>query len=69
MRLLKAENDIQDLKAQIANQKATWEMRFMELQKRQHDLRDQVCGHLCCSYSMHLLNETGDKLTLEIKFM
>lgn len=43
-RLLKAEGEIQELKIEIANQRASWEMRFVELQKRQHDLRDQVCG-------------------------
>ncbi|GAA6103024.1 uncharacterized protein LOC117598409 [Tachysurus ichikawai] len=41
-RLMKAEGEIQGLKAQLASQKALWEMRFMELQKRQHDLRDQL---------------------------
>ncbi|XP_034164538.2 uncharacterized protein LOC117598409 [Pangasianodon hypophthalmus] len=45
-RLLKAEGEIQDLKAQIANQRASWEMRFMELQKRQHDLRDQLYSEI-----------------------
>lgn len=43
-RLLKAEGEIQELKIEIANQRASWEMRFVELQKRQHNLRDQVCG-------------------------
>lgn len=55
-RLLKAEGEIQDLKAQIAYQRTAWEMRFMELQKRQHDLRAQVCAHSYCNYYMHLLN-------------
>lgn len=41
-RLLRAEGEIQDLKTQIASQRASWEMRFMDLQKRQHDLRDQL---------------------------
>ncbi|XP_072535855.1 uncharacterized protein [Salminus brasiliensis] len=41
-RLLNAEGEIQDLKAQIASQRASWEMRFMDLQRRQHDLRDQL---------------------------
>ncbi|XP_052003510.1 uncharacterized protein LOC127658320 isoform X1 [Xyrauchen texanus] len=40
-RLLTAEGEIQDLKAEIANQRASWEMRFIELQRRQHDLREQ----------------------------
>lgn len=43
-RLLKAEGEIQELKIEISNQRASWEMRFVELQRRQHDLRDQVCG-------------------------
>lgn len=43
-RLLKAEGEIQELKIEIANQRASWEMRFVELQKRQHILKDQVCG-------------------------
>ncbi|XP_051574023.1 uncharacterized protein LOC127452540 isoform X1 [Myxocyprinus asiaticus] len=41
-RLLMAEGEIQDLKAEIANQRASWEMRFIELQRRQHDLREQL---------------------------
>lgn len=42
-RLLKAEGEIQELKIEIANQRASWEMRFVELRRRQCDLRDQVC--------------------------
>ncbi|XP_060776624.1 uncharacterized protein LOC132886086 isoform X2 [Neoarius graeffei] len=61
MRLLKAENDIQDLKAQIANQKATWEMRFMELQKRQHDLRDQLYSEIVSrTGALHKANDSTE---------
>ncbi|XP_066538367.1 uncharacterized protein [Hoplias malabaricus] len=41
-RILRAEGEIQDLKTEIASQRASWEMRFTELQRRQHDLRDQL---------------------------
>ncbi|XP_067305944.1 uncharacterized protein [Pseudorasbora parva] len=45
-RLLRAEGEIQELKIEIANQRASWEMRFVELQKRQHDLRDQLTSEI-----------------------
>ncbi|KAF7708711.1 uncharacterized protein LOC124385204 isoform X2 [Silurus meridionalis] len=41
-RLLKAEGEIQDLKAQIAYQRASRETRLSELQTKQHDLRDRL---------------------------
>ncbi|XP_026140497.1 uncharacterized protein LOC113116512 [Carassius auratus] len=45
-RLLKAEGEIQELKIEIANQRASWEMRFVELQKRQHNLREQLTSEI-----------------------
>ncbi|KAK9960393.1 hypothetical protein ABG768_008253 [Culter alburnus] len=45
-RLLTAEGEIQELKIEIANQRASWEMRFIELQKRQLDLRDQLTSEI-----------------------
>ncbi|KAL1258878.1 hypothetical protein QQF64_009455 [Cirrhinus molitorella] len=45
-RLLKAEGEIQELKIEIANQRASWEMRFVELQKRQHILKDQLTSEI-----------------------
>lgn len=41
----------------------------MELQKRQHDLRDQVCRYLCGGYYVHMLNWSSNKLPLEIIIM
>ncbi|KAG1936186.1 CAP-Gly domain-containing linker protein [Pimephales promelas] len=45
-RLLKAEGEIQELKIEIANQRASWEMRFVELRRRQRDLRDQLSAEV-----------------------
>ncbi|XP_073667783.1 uncharacterized protein [Paramisgurnus dabryanus] len=45
-RLLKAEEEIQELKIEISNQRASWEMRFIKLQRRQHDLRDQLTSEI-----------------------
>ncbi|XP_016429735.1 uncharacterized protein LOC107756920 [Sinocyclocheilus rhinocerous] len=45
-RLLKAEGEIQELKIEIANQRPSWEMWFVELQKRQHNLRDQLTSEI-----------------------
>ncbi|KAK6326112.1 hypothetical protein J4Q44_G00017570 [Coregonus suidteri] len=40
-RLSKAEREIQALKTQITFERATWERKFVELQKKQQDLRYQ----------------------------
>ncbi|XP_062321637.1 uncharacterized protein LOC134023491 [Osmerus eperlanus] len=41
-RLSKAEKDIQALKVQLASERALWEKKFSELQKKQQDLRKQL---------------------------
>ncbi|KAL7887266.1 hypothetical protein AOLI_G00049870 [Acnodon oligacanthus] len=60
-RVLKAEGEIQDLKAQIASQRASWEMRFTELQRRQHDLRDQLHSEIVVrSSALHKVNDSEE---------
>ncbi|XP_057196464.1 uncharacterized protein LOC130558194 isoform X2 [Triplophysa rosa] len=44
--LLRAEGEIQELKEEISNQRASWDMRFVELRKRQHDLREQLTSEI-----------------------
>ncbi|KAA0703575.1 hypothetical protein E1301_Tti022610 [Triplophysa tibetana] len=45
-RLVRADGEIQKLKIEIYNQRASWDMRFLELQKRQHDLREQLTSEI-----------------------
>lgn len=42
-RLTKTEREILSLKTRIACERASWEMKFSELQKQQEELRNQVC--------------------------
>ncbi|XP_069051589.1 centrosome-associated protein 350 isoform X2 [Lepisosteus oculatus] len=45
-RLSKAESEIQLLKSQISKEKAVWEKRFLELQRKQLELRDQLISEI-----------------------
>ncbi|XP_064202746.1 uncharacterized protein LOC135260911 [Anguilla rostrata] len=42
--LVKAAGEIQQLKSQLASQRASWEKRFVELQRRQQVLREQLAS-------------------------
>ncbi|RXN11663.1 centrosome-associated protein 350-like [Labeo rohita] len=64
-RLLKAEGEIQELKIEIANQRASWEMRFVELQKRQHILKDQLTSEILVRTGM-LYRDTDSEETNEV---
>ncbi|XP_016305073.1 uncharacterized protein LOC107660307 isoform X1 [Sinocyclocheilus anshuiensis] len=64
-RLLKAEGEIQELKIEIANQRASWETRFVELQKRQHNLRDQLTSEILVRTGM-LYRDTDSEETNEV---
>ncbi|XP_066572452.1 uncharacterized protein LOC136762816 [Amia ocellicauda] len=45
-RLSKAEGDIQLLKTQIVNEKMLWERKFLELQRKQQELREQLSSEI-----------------------
>ncbi|XP_051576607.1 CAP-Gly domain-containing linker protein 4-like [Myxocyprinus asiaticus] len=64
-RLLTAEGEIQDLKTEIANQRASWEMRFMELQRRQNDLREQLNSEILVRSGM-LYRDTDSEESNEV---
>ena len=56
-RLAKAEKDILSLKTRICCDRASWEMRFNDLQRKQEELRVQVsgvCGVGCQSLSTYV---------------
>ncbi|KAL4657555.1 centrosome-associated protein 350-like isoform X1 [Arapaima gigas] len=55
-RLSKAEEQIQLLKSQLASEKASWERRFMELQRKQQELRDQVWANTIMKGALSLVD-------------
>ncbi|XP_009290306.1 uncharacterized protein [Danio rerio] len=64
-RLLSAEGEIRELKIEIANQRASWDMRFVELQRRQHDLRDQLTSEILVRTGM-LYRDNDSEETNEV---
>ncbi|XP_028837189.1 uncharacterized protein LOC114790919 isoform X2 [Denticeps clupeoides] len=63
-RLSAAEEEIHTLKSQIAGERVSWEKRFIELQRRQQDLRDQLVSETltrpCVFLREDVMDVSGD---------
>ncbi|KAJ8405090.1 hypothetical protein AAFF_G00330110 [Aldrovandia affinis] len=56
-RLSKAEGEIELLKSQLTCEKASWDRRFVELQRKQQDLREQLASETFARARIFLKNE------------
>ncbi|TRY82235.1 hypothetical protein DNTS_020909 [Danionella cerebrum] len=61
-RLLRAEEEIHSMKMDIVNQRASWETRFVELQRKQQDLREQLTSEIMVRTGMLLRDNDSDEI-------
>lgn len=54
-RLTKTEKEILSLKTRIACERASWERKFAELQRKQEEIHNQVCLYILMCVSLTLL--------------